>query len=148
MTDRFHSFTVLIGSISRSIRRLKTDEVKEYNLSSSHVSCIYYLYKCEGLTSKELTNICEEDKALISRSLDYLERNGFITCNSVAKKRYKNALYLTSKGNEVGKALVERIDHILDLASEGLSEENRLILYQSLELINDNLSRLAEKKGE
>ena len=43
MEERYKSFTVLISGISRSIRRIKTEEMAEFNLKSPHVSCLYYL---------------------------------------------------------------------------------------------------------
>lgn len=144
--DRFKNFTVLISRISRSIRRIKTEEMKGYNLKSPHVSCIYYLYKEEALTSKELTDICDEDKAAVSRTLEYLETNGYIYCESSLKKRYRSEFKLTEKGKEVGVFISKKIDAILAKASEGLSEENRTILYQSLSLICNNLQKITKEK--
>ena len=69
MNDRFETFTVLISSVSRSIRRIKTETMAEYNLKSPHVSCLYYLYKRPGMTAAELCELCEEDKAAASRSI-------------------------------------------------------------------------------
>ena len=86
MEKRFELFTVLISKISRSIRKIKTEEVSEFNLKSPHVSCLYYLYKSKPLTATELCDICGEDKAAISRSLEFLEKNGFLTCESNLKK--------------------------------------------------------------
>ena len=43
MQDRFEAFTVLIAKISRSIRRIKADEMAEYALKATHVNCLYYL---------------------------------------------------------------------------------------------------------
>ena len=149
MKNRFENFTGLISSISKSIRKIKTEEVEEYNLKSTHVSCLYYIYKTEELTAKELCDLCGEDKALISRSLDFLETNGFIQCNSTLKKRYKSGLILTEKGSEVAKKITQKIDQILNLASNGLTEENRKIMYESLSIINSNLQTLCNNyKGE
>ena len=146
--DRFKNFTVLINNISRNIKRIKSEEMKDFDLKTPHVSCIYYLYIENNLTAKELTDICDEDKAQISRSIDYLENNGYIICESTAKKRYRSNLYLTEKGKEVGKIICEKIDRILYEASVGLSEENRKIMYESLALINSNLANIIYKKGE
>jgi len=44
MTERFEIFTVLINRINRNIRRIKNQEMAEYDLRSAHVSCLYYLY--------------------------------------------------------------------------------------------------------
>jgi len=47
MNNRFETFTLLITSINRSIRRIKTETMARYELKSPHVSCLYYLYKQE-----------------------------------------------------------------------------------------------------
>ena len=92
MEERFETFTVLIGQISRSIYKLKTMEMAGYDLRSSHVSCLYYLYKMKSLTAKELCDICAEDKAHISRAGKYLEENGYLRCESTRVKRYQSEL--------------------------------------------------------
>ena len=148
MEERFKTFTVLVAKISRCIRKIKTEEMEEFQLKSPHVSCLYYLYKRDGLTAKELCDVCEEDKAAVSRSIEYLEENGYIRCESQAKKRYKSPLFLTEKGGEAGARIAEKIDRILEEASAGLTEENRVIFYQSLTLIADNLQKICEKYGE
>ena len=98
MTGRFETFTVLINRISRNIRKIKNQEMAEYNLRSSHISCLYYLYTSGGLTATDLCERCEEDKATVSRSLEYLENNGYLICESKSAKRYKSPLTLTDKG--------------------------------------------------
>ena len=74
MQERFETFTVLINRISRDIRRIKNQEMAAYHLRSVHVSCLYYIHSLNGVTSAELCEHCEEDKATISRALEYLER--------------------------------------------------------------------------
>ena len=145
MQERFNAFTVLIGKINRSIRRLKSDATKKYNLKGPHVSCLYYLYSCGPLTAKEICDICDEDKGAMSRSIDFLEKEGFIECDVSAKKRYKSRFMLTDKGVEVGRAFSDRIDEVLQESSSGVSEENRKIFYQSLNAICENLCKITEK---
>ena len=145
MEDRFKTFTVLITKINRCIHKLKTEETVEYKLKSTHVSCLYYLYKAQTLTAKELADICAEDKAAVSRSIDYLEENGFIKCQSVARKRYRAELFLTEKGVSTSKALAEKIDGILELAGAGISDSDRENLYRCLAIINDNLQQICKK---
>ncbi|MBP3422598.1 MAG: hypothetical protein J6K86_02410 [Clostridia bacterium] len=148
MKGRFEHFTVLIAKINRCIKKIKTAEMEEYDLKSPHVSCLYYLYKEKRLTATELCVICREDKAAASRSLDYLEKNGYIAGDSEAKKRYRCPLTLTEKGEKIAVGIVEKIDRILEEASVGLSEERRLIMYESLALISDNLDKICENYEE
>lgn len=145
MEERFQTFTVLIAKINRCIKKIKTEEMDELKLKSPHVSCLYYLYKCKSLTAKELGDICGEDKAQLSRSLDYLESNGYILCEDSLKKRYRSPLKLSNKGLEIAKKIEEKIDKTLNLASNGLTEEKRKIMYEGLALICNNLDKLCKK---
>lgn len=144
MQERFQTFTVLIARLNRCIRKIKTEEMAEFDLKSPHVSCLYYLYKSDSLTSTELCNICEEDKANVSRSIDFLEKNGYLVCRSKTEKRYKSPLILTEKGKETGERIVQKIDAILDAVGEGIPEKDRVIMYRSLSVICDNLQKICE----
>ena len=144
MKDRFEKFTVLISKINRSIRRIKNQEMADYGLRSPHISCLYYLYSSGGLTATELCERCEEDKATISRALDYLEANGYITCESRSAKRYKSRILLTERGQEISEEISEKVRLVLDEVGVGLTEEERISFYRSLTLISDGLERCAE----
>ena len=139
MQERFETFTILINRISRNIRKIKNQEMSEYNLRSAHVSCLYYLYLSPNLTATELCERCEEDKATISRALDHLESNGYLTCESKSAKRYKSPLLLTDMGMKVGKKIADKIDAVLDAVSVGLTEEERVAFYRSLSIISKSL---------
>ena len=144
MRERFETFTVLINKISRNIRKIKNQEMAEYGLRSTHVSCLYYLYSSESLTATELCERCEEDKATISRALDYLEEQGFIVCESKTAKRYKTPMFLTEKGKEAGKKIFDKVSHVLDEVGEGLTEEERKTFYSYLAIISNNLEKVME----
>ncbi len=147
MKERFETFTVLINRISRNIRKIKNQEMAEYNLRSSHISCLYYLFSEEGLTATGLCERCEEDKATISRALDYVETNGYLTCESKSAKRYKSPLALTEKGRTVARKIADKIDSVLDEISVRLTEEERIAFYRTLTIISDSLEAVS-KNGE
>lgn len=144
MHERFETFTVLINRISRDIRRIKNQEMAAYQLRSVHVSCLYYIYSVNGVTSTELCEHCEEDKATISRALDYLETNGFIVRDGRSAKRYRSPLRLTDKGREAGGKIAEKISTVLDAVSHGLTESEREALYRSLAAISRSLEAIAQ----
>lgn len=144
MQQRFETFTVLINRISRNIRKIKNKEMAEYNLRSAHISCLYYLYTNKGVTATDLCERCEEDKATISRALDYLETNEFLTCESKNAKRYKSPLILTEKGKEAGKKIADKINGVLDAISGGLTDEERVAFYRSLSIISESLEAVSQ----
>ena len=143
MENRFETFTVLVSRISRNIRKLKNQEMSDYNLRSAHVSCLYYLYASRGLTATDLCERCDEDKATISRALEYLEANGYL--EPEAERRYRSPLVLTQKGEETGRIIAEKINGILEQISGGLTEAERLAFYRSLAIISDSLDAMVNK---
>ncbi len=147
MQERFETFTVLINRISRNIRKIKNQEMAEYNLRNAHVSCLYYLYTVDSLTATDLCERCEEDKATISRALEYLEDNGYVICESRNGKRYKSPLMLTEKGRHVGNKIADKIDGVLDEISISLTEEERVAFYRSLSVISESLETLSKQNG-
>ena len=144
MKERFETFTVLINRISRNIRRIKNQEMAEYNLRSVHISCLYYLYTNKGETATELCERCEEDKATISRALEFLETNGYLFCETENAKRYKSPLMLTDKGFEVGGKIAFKINGVLDRIGENLTEDERISFYRNLSIISDSLEAVSK----
>lgn len=147
MQERFETFTVLINRISRDIRRIKNQEMASYHLRSAHVSCLYYIYSLDGVTSAELCEHCEEDKATISRALDHLETNGFLLRDTGAK-RYKTPLLLTDKGRDAGKRIAEKIGSILETVSHALTEKERIEFYRCLSTISRSLEAIVQNSEE
>ena len=149
MTERYRDFTVLITKINRNIKRIKTEEMNEFNLRSPHVTCLYFLYKTGGTTAKDLCEIGQEDKATISRSIEHLENEGYIICKQKQKKKYNTMLTLSAKGTEIAEKMSEKIDRILNIAGGNIPEEKRQIMYECLALIDDNLDNICKQyEGE
>ena len=146
MEARFETFTVLINRISRNIRKIKNQEMAEYHLRSSHISCLYYLYTGGALTATELCERCEEDKATVSRSLDFLEERGYLTCHCQSTKRYKSPILLTETGRQIAQKIADKVNGVLLQVSTGLTEDERVAFYRSLSIISDSLDALAQKQ--
>ncbi|MGI6315403.1 MAG: MarR family winged helix-turn-helix transcriptional regulator [Christensenellales bacterium] len=147
MTDRVETFTVLINRIGRSIRRIKNQEMAEWDLRGAPVACLYYLYTEGDMNAGELRERCEEDKATISRALDHLEKNGYLTCEAEEGRRYRCPYRLTEKGRAAGEKAAERIDGILKEVGNGLSDEERVAFYRSLSIISEGLETVVNRGG-
>lgn len=137
--ERYRDFTVLITKINRSIKRIKSEEMSEFNLKGPFVTCLYYLYVTGGTTATEICEMAGEDKATISRSLEYLEENEYITTETSQKKKYNAIITLTQKGEEIGQKISKKIDNILGLAGAKIKDKKRKIMYDCLGTICENL---------
>ncbi len=148
MEERFETFTSLIAGINHNIRKLKSEVMSEFDLKSTHLYCLYYLYRSDSLTAKELCELCAEDKAAISRSIKYLEEEGYIVCKNNAPKRYRTPLEPTEKGREVGEKIARRAEEVMSFVGEELDEGDREVLYRSLHCINEKLIAVCDMLEE
>lgn len=146
MNERFETFTILINRISRNIRKIQNQEMAAYHLRSAHIACLYYLYALGSMTAAELCEHCEEDKATVSRAVDHLEKNGYLTCETQNVKRYKSPLILTEKGMQTGREMTAKLDEVLAESNSGITMEELASFYKSLSVISSNLETIAKNK--
>lgn len=147
--DRFETFLTTIALISRSIQRIKSQEMASLGLKGAHVMCLYNLGKhAEGLTGTQLSALCGEDKAAISRTTADLMEKGLIYSTQEGEKRaYRAKLLLTAQGQQAISYINTRVEAILDTASKGLTEEMRSRMYSALNLIAENLQAQCETEA-
>ena len=144
MDTRFETFALSILELNRYIQRIKDIEMQKFGLRAGHTMCLYYLGRHgEGLTATELTAMCSEDKAAISRTLSQLLGKKLVTCDIPEGKRaYRTLYFLTDSGREIVKSIDSRIEEIFSGGSEGLTDEQREALYTSMNTILKNLKKL------
>jgi DNA-binding MarR family transcriptional regulator len=142
--ERFDTFVGLISQIHKSIQRIKSIEMTELGLRANHTMCLHYLRRHrEGLTAAELSALCEEDKAAISRTLSELIELGYVSCEAPEdRKKYRAKLFLTEKGEELACYISERAESIVEEVGDFLSADQREVLYTTLACISARLQRL------
>lgn len=146
MLDRFEKFSLAIAEISRCWHKIAAEELAKYSLKSSHVTYLLTLYRYpEGLTAPRLAELCDRDKADVSRMLSILEAKGLVTKEGSGVNRYRGNLRLTPEGQAVAQELSHRAERAVEQAGEGLTEENRAIFYESLDTITKNLRRICQE---
>lgn len=123
-------------------------KIRKWLPRSAHISCLYYLYLSDHITATVLCGHCEEDKATISRALDYLETNGYLICEAKSSKRYNSPLILTRKGQEVGEKIAHKIDSALAEITVEFTEEERIGFYRYLSAISSQLEAFADTCGK
>ena len=70
MLQRFEAFTAAISGIYRDIQKIERDEMEKYGLKGAYAQYLLALSHCpEGLSAAELCEVCDKDKAAVSRVL-------------------------------------------------------------------------------
>lgn len=150
MVDRFAQFTGAILTLYRYINKIKELEMAQWGLRGSHVMCLYYLGQYEeGLTAAQLTSLCKEDKAAISRTVAQLTQQQLIRRSpSDTGNSYRAALCLTDQGKMLVKTINQKIEDILACSSQGISDQQRETLYRSFQVILNNLEQYVKQREE
>ena len=140
MKERFEIFLTAIGQINRSLQKLKSMEMADFGLKGTHVMCLYQLQQHkDGLTSAQLAQLCDEDKAAISRSVSELREKGLVCQPDQEEKRYRKRILLTDQGLEITHAMDDKIIGAVMTAAKGYSQEERETFYHVLLQVSENL---------
>ena len=145
MVDRFEQLSYFIYSIYRSIQKIAKEEMEKHGLRGAYAHYLVALCRhSEGVTSAQLCDICDKDKAATSRFVAEMEEKGLISREGGSFSMYRAKLLLTPKGKQIADVILRRVDIAVELAGRGLSDENREILYASLRIIETNLKGLCK----
>ena len=145
MVYRFQQFSAAMSAINQSVLKLQREEMEKYGLKGVYAQYLSILqHYPEGLTSAQLCEVWDKDKAAISRTVTELERRGLVDRVGATGSVYRAPVKLTEKGRKAAEFVQRRAAVAVKAADQGLSEENRAIMYQSLEIIAGNLRRLCE----
>lgn len=146
MLNRFEKFSLAIAEINRCWHKIAAGELSKYDLKASHVTYLLTLARYpEGLTAPKLAELCDRDKADVSRMLSILEARGLVTKDGIGGNRYRGCLRLTPEGQTVAEALSRRAELAVEQAGEGLTERERIIFYTALDTITKNLRRICQE---
>ena len=146
MLERFAQFCASIASIHRSILRIERVEMAKYGLKGPHANCLVAIARHpDGITAARLCEICDKDKAAISRTLSELEQAGMILRQSPEGKRYRVLLQLSEKGKEIAHSVNQKILLAVAKASEGYDKEKQQVFARVLNLVAGNLQDICRE---
>lgn len=146
MIERFEKFSLAISEISHYWHSIATEELQPYGLKSSHAIYLTTMYRYpDGLTAPMLADLCARDKADVSRMMSIMEKKGLIIKEGNGPKMYRGILKLTDEGRVLAGKINQRAELAVQQASQGLSDEKRLIFYDALDTITANLQRIAKE---
>ncbi len=145
MLSRFEQFTLTISGISRSIQKIERKEMDQYGLKGG---CAQYLvalsHHPEGLTAAQLCEVCDLDKAAVSRAVKELEQQGMLRRDG-GSAGYRAKLQLTELGQQAAAFTRGRAMAAVETAGRDLSDGERVILYGALQSIAARLQAIEEQ---
>ena len=144
MLDRFEQFSYSISNIYKHIMKIERDEMEKYGLRGSYVQYLIAMTRFpEGITSSKLSEICDKDKAAVSRAAAEMEQKGLLVREG--KNQYRSLLKLTDEGRRAAEFVCSRAEIAVREAGKGLTDEVRATFYAGLELIASNLQLICKE---
>ena len=145
MLGRYEALSLSISSMYHDIQKIERVEMAKFGLKGPHAQCILALNRHpEGLTVSQLCELCDKDKAAISRTVSELEEAGMVLRDQRHGSRYRAPLTLTEQGIAAAQAVSDRAHVAVEQAGIGLEDDQRQIFYQVLSLIAGNLHAICK----
>lgn len=146
MIGRFEKFTFAISELSRYWHKIASDEMSIYGLKGPYAVYLVTMQRHpDGITAARLCELCEKNKADVSRAMADLEEKGMICRKADGGNLYRALLVLTDKGKEAATHIKALAEKAVEIGGKGLSDEQREIFYHALEVISANLKEVSKE---
>ena len=146
MLSRFEQFSFVISGINRYIQKLERDEMIKYGYKGAFAQYLVAIQRYpEGLTAAQLCDICDKDKAAVSRIVAEMEEKGLVVRTSEHARLYKASITLTEEGKRAADFVRQKARAAVNAVGSELSDADRTVLYSTLDFIADKLHTLAKE---
>lgn len=96
-SDLNRNIGFILGDLSRLLKVVFDRRIKGLGLTRTQWFLLAHLYRADGLTQTELSDLLELEKATVGKTIDRLEENGWILRKSDPSDRRVNRIHLTDK---------------------------------------------------
>lgn len=136
-----NKYNLLAGRVPLLLNRFLSQNFKArgIHLTREQWSVLAVLWKTDGCSQQLIADTTSRDKPSITRLVDNLVKEGYITREQHESDRRTNLIYLTQKGKEVEVPVMEVVDETIGKATRGLSEMQIEVIRDAFQLIYDNI---------
>jgi DNA-binding MarR family transcriptional regulator len=137
-----HHIGFLISDNARLMRTAFDRRVRRLGLTRAQWLVINRLYRRPGATQSELAEMLEVEKATAGRTVDRMERKGWVERRPDTADRRVNRLYLTAEAGTLQAQLAEISDRLVEDALALLSQRERDQLADRLRRVKRQLQAM------
>ena len=133
MINRFEQFVSYISAIHRDIKRIEREEMEKLGLKGAYAQYLVAMQRYpEGITAADLCEVCDKDKAAVSRAVTEMEKHGLLSKLGNRENQYRAMLHLTEKGKHAAEFVCRKAISAVQIAAEEIDDETRKSLYRAL----------------
>ena len=144
MLSRFGQFSSVIFSLWRDIQKIERDEMIKFGYKGAYAQYLVVLSQHpDGLVASKIGELCDKDKAAVSRVLGEMQENGLVMRENEGDRVYRGRIKLTDEGIRVADYICDKARAAVAAVGREMSEEERVLFYETLERIASVLQELA-----
>ena len=146
MLGRYEQFSFIVSVINRQIQKLEREEMVKHGHKGAFAQYLMIMRNHpEGVTSAELCELCEKDKAAVSRVVAEMIERGLVVRNTSKDSIYRAKLVLTEEGHRIAECIARRAIEVIAAVGNDLTDKERKQFYSTLDFIADKLQAISKE---
>lgn len=146
MIDRFEQFVSYISAIHRDIQRIEREEMEKLGLKGAYAQYLVAMQRYpEGITAADLCEVCDKDKAAVSRAVTEMEKRGLLSRLTDRENQYRAMLRLTEAGRSAAEYVCRKAVSAVQIAAEEIDDETRKALYRALRSVSRQMQYICRE---
>ncbi|MCL1142649.1 MarR family winged helix-turn-helix transcriptional regulator [Shewanella gaetbuli] len=133
---RYESLNYLVSHLNLSLQQSLDGRLKRYDLDIKLWPVLFTLWQEEGLSQTELSKRCDVANYTMTRLLDQLQVQGFVTRHQEADNRRAFQIFLTDEGKALEHDLIHEAEWVNEQFLALLTEPEQAELMRLLNKIN------------
>ena len=145
MIGRYQQFSYIVSVINRQIQKIERDEMEKYGYKGAFAQYLMAMRRNpDGVTSAQLSEMCDMDKAAVSRVITEMIEKGLVVRKSANEKLYRAKLSLTQKGTEIADYIANQGAAAVVAVNNAFSQEELKAFYSNLDYIAERLHTISK----
>ncbi|KTC78026.1 MarR family winged helix-turn-helix transcriptional regulator [Legionella brunensis] len=131
----------LLKKANRLLIKKANELLKSHDITHAYTSFLLELFKQEGLTQAEMCKCIGIEQPTAVRTLDRMERDGFITRKVAENDRRVFLIYPTQKALNAKKEIDRCAQTLNELGLSDFSQEEKEQFNEFIKRLNENLEK-------
>jgi len=147
MLGRYQQFSYIVSVINRQIQKIERDVMEKHGYKGAFAQYLVAMSRHdEGLTSAQLSEMCDKDKAAVSRVVAEMIEKELVVRRCENETVYRAKLFLTVKGRRIADYIADCAASAVEAVGNELSDAERKMFYTTLDFIAGKL-QIISKQG-
>lgn len=116
-----------------------------YGIGDKHYRYLLFLYRQEGVTQDAMSKYFYVDKATTARAILALEEQGYVYRVVDPLDKRANRVFLTAQGRAMEPVIRSVLNDWAEIMTSDLSEEERIMAYDLLQKMANNVVAMKER---